>query len=100
MAMLCLEGEHGREVMRVIIWKVKEVAQRQGVTSSGELAKITELAPGTAVALWYGRPTRIDLPTLNRVCVRLNCTPCDLLGFDGEEYSEENQNAEYIAEAA
>lgn len=84
-----------------IRWKVRDIAERQGIKNPVELQERLGVVYNTARGLWFGFPSRIDLPTLNRVCVRLNCTPGDLLEFDGAEYSEENHNAEIeIPEAA
>ena len=66
-------------------WKVKEVAQEKGIASAIQLADLADVAPGTATALWYGRPTRIDLPTLNRVCKALKCAPWDVLVYTPED---------------
>lgn len=60
-------------------WRVQEVARQRGIKSSVELAARAGVAPGTAVNLWYGRPLRIDLPTLARICTTLQCTPNDVL---------------------
>lgn len=73
-----------------IQWKVREIAERQGIQNPVQLADRLGVVYNTARGLWFGFPSRIDLPTLNRVCARLNCTPGDLLEFDGMEYPEEN----------
>jgi len=65
-------------------WRVQEVAKEQGIKSAVQLAEQLGVAPGTAVSLWYGRSLRIDLPTLARVCKKLNCTPNDVLVFDDQ----------------
>jgi DNA-binding Xre family transcriptional regulator len=62
-------------------WKVKEVAQKRGITGAPQLAVRAEIAPGTATALWYGRPTRIDMPTMSRLCRVLECTFADLVEY-------------------
>ena len=61
-------------------WTVEEAARRVGITKASQLAEQAGLAPGTATDLWYGRPLRIDLATLQKVCNALQCTPNDLLG--------------------
>ena len=66
-------------------WKVKEIAEQRGVMSAVQLAERAGIAPGTATALWYGRPTRIDLPTLGRICKALKCTPDQILVYTADE---------------
>lgn len=65
----------------MFVWRVREVALRQGIGSATQLAERAGIAYGTATSLWYGRPTRVDLPTLGRVCRALRCTPSDLLEY-------------------
>jgi DNA-binding Xre family transcriptional regulator len=72
-----------------IKWQVRKIAEEQGITVS-QLADAADIAPGTATALWHGRPLRADLPILERVCNVLKCTPGDLLilepeGANGDE---------------
>lgn len=83
-----------------IRWKVREIAEAQGIKNPVELQERLGVVYNTARGLWLGFPSRIDLPTLNRVCVRLNCKPGDLLEFDGAEYAEENQITEIGVPAA
>jgi len=83
-----------------IKWRVREIAERQGIKNPVELQERLGVVYNTARGLWLGFPSRIDLPTLNRVCVRLSCTPGDLLEFDGAEYEEENHIAEIEVPAA
>jgi DNA-binding Xre family transcriptional regulator len=67
-----------------IKWQVRKIAEEQGITVS-QLADAADIAPGTATALWHGRPLRADLPILERVCNVLKCTPGDLLVLEPEE---------------
>ena len=61
-----------------IKWQIRKMAEEKGLTVS-QLAEQASIAPGTATALWHGRPLRADLPILERVCLILDCTPGDLL---------------------
>lgn len=63
-------------------WTVQEAARRVGITKASQLAERVGIAPGTATDLWYGRPLRIDLATLQKLCDALQCTPNDLLGVN------------------
>lgn len=69
----------------VFTWKVKEVAESRGIRSALQLADAADIAPGTATSYWYGRPTRIDFPTLGKLLKTLNCGLTDLIGYDPEK---------------
>jgi putative transcriptional regulator len=62
-------------------WKVKEVALAHGITGAPQLAQRADIAPGTATTLWYGRPTRIDMPTVSRLCRIFSCQIGDLVEY-------------------
>lgn len=62
-------------------WKVKEVAERKGIRSAVQLAELVDIANGTATSLWYARPTRFDLPILDRLCDVLDCEPWEILVY-------------------
>ena len=64
--------------MRRFKWRVREVAMKQGLTSM-LLADRAGINKNTATALWHGRPTRVDLPTLERICNALQCRVEDIL---------------------
>lgn len=66
-------------------WNIQEVARNKGVSSALQLAERAGLAQGTATSLWHGRPLRLDLATLARVCQALECLPNDVLIMEGEE---------------
>jgi putative transcriptional regulator len=66
-----------------IKWQVRKLAENRGLTVS-QLAEQASIAPGTATSLWHGRPLRVDLPTLERICTLLNCTPGDVLVLEQE----------------
>lgn len=62
----------------MIVNRVKEIAQRRGITKITELAERAGLAYNTAHALYTGRTTRIDYETLDRLCLTLCVQPGDL----------------------
>jgi len=61
-----------------IKWRVREVALQKGLTSM-QLAELAGINKNTATALWHGRPTRVDIPTLERLCKALECRIEDIL---------------------
>ena len=61
-----------------IALRVGEIAKEQGLTIKA-LAERAGVAYNTAHALFTGRATRIDLDTLDRICVALRVEPGDLL---------------------
>ena len=71
-----------------IVWRVKDQAQRKAITNISQLAASVGVAYDTAADLWHGRARRIDLITLERVCVALACIPADLLVLIRENASE------------
>lgn len=49
-----------------------------------ELAKRTNLTFQTIDNIYKGRTTRIDLNTLESICIVLDCTPNDILIFENK----------------
>lgn len=66
-------------------WNIQEVARARGVSSALQLGEKAGLAQGTATSLWHGRPLRLDLGTLARVCQALECRPNDVLIMEESE---------------
>jgi putative transcriptional regulator len=63
--------------------RIGRVMRERGLTPS-ELATRAGLAHNTALALYRGVSTRIDLPVLDRVCEVLGTQPGDLLIWTSE----------------
>jgi DNA-binding Xre family transcriptional regulator len=78
-----------------IKWNVQEVAKRHGIESAPQLARAAGIAPGTATGLWYSRQLRVDVPTLQRICDLLQCSPGDVL--IREETGDTRQTASVAA---
>ena len=53
----------------MIVWRVRDVAERAGITTAYELWKHAEIHPKTAYRLWNGTATRVDVQTLEKLCV-------------------------------
>ncbi len=52
---------------------------RQRGIKPQDLAKLTGISHNTALAMYRGVTTRIDLPVLDKVCAALNVEPGQLL---------------------
>ena len=63
--------------MNRIEWRVRELAEARGWNIS-DLARETGMAYSSALDLWYGRPRRIDFPTLEKLINSLGATPNDI----------------------
>jgi len=66
---------------------VHTMAEKRGLTTAYQLQKLLNISPSVAAQLWSGDFKRIDLGTLDRLCIALRCKPNDLLRFeqDGEK---------------
>jgi putative transcriptional regulator len=73
-----------------VLWRVRELAEQQEITTITQLAAAVGVAYDTAADLWHARARRIDLGTLERVCIALNCTPGDLLVLSNERIASSN----------
>jgi DNA-binding Xre family transcriptional regulator len=70
-----------RGMIRLI---VREVAERAGIKSGYELMQKTGLPPNTANSLWKGTVKRIDISTLDRLCIAFDVPPAQLFEFRRE----------------
>jgi DNA-binding Xre family transcriptional regulator len=61
---------------------VREIAQKEGITSPRELERATGLSYATAHALWNGHPRMVQLETLELLCTRLGVRPGQLFDFE------------------
>jgi DNA-binding Xre family transcriptional regulator len=64
---------------------VKEIAQKEGITSPRELERATGLSYATAHALWNGHPRMVQLATLELICTRLGVRPGQLFDFEPDQ---------------
>jgi DNA-binding Xre family transcriptional regulator len=62
--------------------KVRELAEKQGITSSYGLMKRLNVAPTVAVNLWNDDVTRFSVETLQLLCEKLMCEVGDLLVYE------------------
>jgi DNA-binding Xre family transcriptional regulator len=61
---------------------VKEIAEKEGISSPRELERATGLSYATAHALWNGQPRMIQLETIELICTRLGVRPGQLFAFE------------------
>jgi DNA-binding Xre family transcriptional regulator len=61
---------------------VREVAEREGISSPRELEHATGISYATAHALWNGIPRMVQLKTLELICTRLGVRPGQLFEFE------------------
>lgn len=65
----------------MVVWHIRELARRQGISSAQELARRTGLNKNTANMLWNEQTQRVDRSTLALLCRELKCTPGDMLTY-------------------
>jgi DNA-binding Xre family transcriptional regulator len=53
----------------MIVWRVRDVAERAGIKTGYELWKQAGIHPNTAYRLWDGTAKRLDIETLEKLCV-------------------------------
>lgn len=70
----------------MITTRIKEVAERRGITTAYQLQKATELPPSMAARLFRDEVDMIALRTLDRLCAALKCKPNDLLKYEPETH--------------
>ena len=63
---------------------VREIAEKEGITSPRELERATGLSYATAHALWNGHPRMIQLETIELICTRLGVRPGQLFEFEAD----------------
>lgn len=75
--------------MNVVKVKIKEMAQKRGLTTAYQLQKLTGAQPNLA-AKWYRNDLKsIGIETLNTLCNALECEPSDLLEFTPDNLAEQ-----------
>lgn len=66
----------------MITTRIKEMAEKRGITTAYQLQKATELPPSMAARLFRDEVDMIALRTLDRLCTVLKCKPSDLLKYE------------------
>ena len=66
--------------MSVIKLNLRKVAEAQGFDNPRELGLKAGVTYSVCYRMWYdGKQSRLDLPSLAKLCDALNCAPGDLL---------------------
>lgn len=73
-----------QQELKLVVWKVKERAEKQGIQSAVELSRRAGINKNTATDIYGGRATRVDFLTLAKLCLALACKPGDLLDLEDE----------------
>jgi DNA-binding Xre family transcriptional regulator len=63
----------------MVTLKIREAAERQGITTAYQLQKALNAMPSTAARLWRGEMKMIGLDTVDALCAALGCEPGDLI---------------------
>ena len=61
---------------------VKDVAEREGISSPRELERATGISYATAHALWNRSPQMVQLETIELICTSLGVRPGQLFDFE------------------
>jgi DNA-binding Xre family transcriptional regulator len=74
--------------------KIKEIAEKNGVTTAYQLQKLLNIQPSLA-AKWYRNDLKmIGIESLNSLCAAFKCLPSDILIYVGEAESAQISNTE------
>ncbi len=63
----------------MVTLKIREAAERQGITTAYQLQKALNTMPSTAARLWRADMKMIGLDTIDALCEALQCEPADLI---------------------
>lgn len=72
-----------------IVVKLEEMLKKRGITSK-ELCSLVGITEANMSILRSGKAKAVRFSTLNSICYYLQCTPNDILIFDGNR--EENES--------
>ena len=68
---------------------IREVAEKEGITSPKELSERTGLYYESCRLMWNGTSRRIDLDSLKAICDALNVGPAQLFEYKRDEPEQE-----------
>lgn len=71
-----------------IIVKLDEALKRRGMTSK-ELCELVGITEANMSILRSGKAKAVRFTTLNAICYHLQCTPGEILQFDGEDNKDD-----------
>lgn len=62
--------------------RVREMAEKRGITTAYQLRQALGVSPTLAARLWKGEFTQIGIKTLDRLCQVLKCQADKLLKYE------------------
>lgn len=71
-----------------IIVKLDEALKRRGITAK-ELCELVGITEANMSILRSGKAKAVRFTTLNAICYHLQCTPGEILQFDGEDNKDD-----------
>lgn len=63
----------------MIVLRIKELAERKGITTAYQLQMLMNIPPTTAARWWKAKMGKIALTTLDALCEALGCDPGELI---------------------
>ncbi|HZH91582.1 MAG TPA: helix-turn-helix transcriptional regulator [Pyrinomonadaceae bacterium] len=69
----------------VITTRIKELAEKRGITNAYQLQKAAELPPSMAARLFKDEVDMIALRTISTLCRALKCKPGELFKYEADE---------------
>lgn len=70
---------------RVIVYRIRELAVKKGLTTAYQLQMAMNIPPNTASRWWRGEFKHIETETLERLCEFFDCKPGDIIVREKEE---------------
>ncbi len=72
-------------MMNMVTTRIREMAEKRGITNAYQLQKATELPPSMAARLFKDEVDMIALRTINTLCRALKCKPGELFKYEADE---------------
>jgi DNA-binding Xre family transcriptional regulator len=69
----------------MVTLKARELAESKGLLRPMDLARASGLSFSVVHKIWNGEQTRIDLTTINALCIALKVKPGQLFDFTPDE---------------
>jgi len=70
--------------------RLAEIAESKGHTRS-TLSKAADISYPTILLFWNNTVQKVDLDILDRLCIFLECKPCDIMEFTPTSQPVSNQ---------
>lgn len=70
---------------QMVTVRIREMAEKRGITTAYQLQKALNVAPSLAAKWWSNDMKMIGIDTLDLLCRGLRCKPNDLLTYTPDE---------------